>query len=96
MLNRHYSLGLEMLLKMKGTNMKRLMMAATMVGALVCAAANQTYTWPDVGSELTVTYDTEGTDPTKVKTLVSNVAQGDTVTVTGATAILPGINISIR
>ena len=67
--------------------MKRLMMAVTMAGALIGTAAEKNYTWPNVGSELTITYDTEGTDPTKVKTLISNVAQGDTVTVTGATAI---------
>ena len=70
-----------MLLKMKGTNMKRLMMAVTMAGALVCAAANQTYTWPDVGEELTVTYDTE--DASKVKSILANVAKGDTVTIIG-------------
>ena len=61
--------------------MKQLIMAVTMAGALVCAAANQTYTWPNVGDELTVTYDTE--DATKVKAITANVAKGDTVTLIG-------------
>ena len=63
--------------------MKWLMMVATMVGALVCAAANQTYTWPDVGNELTVAYDTE--DASKIKAIVADVAKGDTVTLIGDT-----------
>ena len=63
--------------------MKQLMMAATMAGALACVAANQTYTWPDVGDELTVTYDTE--DASKVKAITADVAKGDTVTLIGNT-----------
>ena len=75
--------------------MKQLMMAATMVGALVCVAADKTYTWPDVGEELTVTYDTE--DATKVKAIVADVAKGDTVTLVGDTIALaenPAITVT--
>ena len=65
--------------------MKWLMMVTMTAGALLCVAANQTYTWPDVGDKLTITYDTEGTDPTKVKAIAADVAKGDTVTLIGDT-----------
>ena len=61
--------------------MKWLMMVTMTAGALVCVAANQTYTWPDVGNELTVAYDTE--DASKIKAIVADVAKGDTVTLIG-------------
>ena len=67
--------------------MKQLLLMTTLAVAFFCAAANHTYIWPNVGSELTIIYDTEGTDPNKIKTLVSNVTQGDIVTVTGTTSI---------
>ena len=68
--------------------MKRLMMAATMAGALVCVAANQTLTYTaadkpttlGTGGELAFTYD--GDTVTKI---VANVAKGDTVYLKGDT-----------
>ena len=61
--------------------MKRLMSAAVMAGALVCAAdSSYTYSAGDAGSgAVAITYD-EGT--TNIKTLTANTA-GDTISITG-------------
>ena len=68
--------------------MKQLMMAATMAGALACAAADQTLTYTaadkpatlGTGDELAFTYD--GDTVTKI---VANIAKGDTVYLKGDT-----------
>ena len=59
------------------------------------AAADKIYTWPDVGEELTVTYDAE--DATKVKAIVADVAKGDTMTLIGGAILLaqdPSITVT--
>ena len=49
---------------------------------LLQTAENLTYTWPNVGSEIVIEYDT--TDATKVKSITATVAAGKTVTLTGS------------
>ena len=48
---------------------------------LLRTAENSTYTWPNVGSEIVIEYDT--TDTTKVKSITATVTAGKTVTLTG-------------
>ena len=48
---------------------------------LLQTAENSTYTWPNVGSEIVIEYDT--TDATKVKSITATVTAGKTVTLIG-------------
>ena len=58
--------------------------AMTLAAAPATAqTADATYTWPSVGSEIAVVYDT--TDTTKVKSITATVEAGKTVTLTGGT-----------
>ena len=56
---------------------------AVSVMTLIASAADVSYTWPDVGNEVSVEYDV--TDPSLVKTLTVTVSAGDTVTLAGGT-----------
>ena len=64
--------------------MKQLMVAATIAGALTCAAADQTLTYAAGDTSLgdgVVEFSYDG--DSKITKIVSNVAKGDTVTVNG-------------